>query len=90
MFMKIKEGFVLRQIADQWMVVPIGSMAEKIHGLIALNETAADIWKILEDDRTVDEVVDILMFSYDYEKDKIKDNVLEFIQTLEENNMLDR
>lgn len=88
--MKIKEGFVLRQIADQWMVVPIGSMAEKIHGLIALNETAADIWKILEDDRTVDEVVDILMFSYDYEKDKIKDNVLEFIQTLEENNMLDR
>mgnify|MGYP005826266115 FL=1 len=88
--MKIREGFVLRQIADQWMVVPIGSMAEKIHGLIALNETAADIWKILEDDRTVDEVVDILMFSYDYEKDKIKDNVLEFIQTLEENNMLDR
>ena len=50
--MKIKEGFVLRQIADQWMVVPIGSMAEKIHGLIALNETAADIWKILEDDHT--------------------------------------
>ena len=39
---------------------------------------------------TVDEVVDILMFSYDYEKDKIKNNVLEFIQTLEENDMLDK
>ena len=88
--MKIREGFVLRQIADQLMVGPIGSMAEKIHGLIALNETAADIWKILENEHTVDEVVDILMFSYDYDKDKIKDNVLEFIQTLEENNMLDR
>ena len=88
--MKIKEGFVLRQIAVQWMVVPIGSMAEKIHGLIALNETAADIWKILENEHTVDEVVDILMFSYDYEKDKIKNNVLEFIQTLEENDMLDK
>lgn len=88
--MKIKEGFVLRQIADQWMVVPIGGMAEKIHGLIALNETAADIWKILEDDHTADEVVDILMFSYDYDKDEIKDNVLEFIRTLEENDMLDR
>ena len=46
--MKIKEGFVLRQVADQWMAVPIGSMAEKVHGLIALNETGADIWKILD------------------------------------------
>ena len=48
--MKIKEGFVLRQVADSWMAVPIGSMAEEIHGLIALNETAADIWNILQDE----------------------------------------
>lgn len=88
--MKIREGFVLRQIADQWMVVPIGGMAEKIHGLISLNETAADIWKILEDEHTVDEVVDILALSYEHDRDEIRDNVLEFIHTLEENDMLDK
>ena len=70
--MKIKEGFVLRQIADQWMAVPIGGMAEKVHGLIALNDTAADIWKILQEDHTEQEVVDILRLSYDSEEGELE------------------
>lgn len=88
--MKIKDGFVLRQIADQWMAVPVGSMAEKIHGLVALNETAADIWHILQEEHTREEVVDILMLSYDHDRDEVRAHVEEFAGMLEENGMLER
>ena len=42
------------------MAVPIGSMAGKVQGLISLNDTAAEIWKILEEDHTEEEVVELL------------------------------
>ncbi|MFR3529426.1 PqqD family protein [Massilistercora timonensis] len=88
--MKIKEGFVLRQVADQWMAVPIGSMAEKVHGLIALNETGADIWKILQEDHTEEEVVDILMASYESDREEVGQSVKEFISSLQESDILDK
>ena len=88
--MKIKEGFVLRQVAESWMAVPIGSMAEEIHGLIALNETAADIWNILQDEHTEKEVVDILLLSYDASREELEESVREFLEELDEKGMLSR
>ena len=88
--MKIREGFVLRQVADSWMAVPVGSMAGKIHGLVALNETAADIWNILQDDHTGEEVVEILAMNYDEKKEVLAESVHAFLRELEEQEMLER
>ncbi|HJA67043.1 hypothetical protein B5F07_14060 [Lachnoclostridium sp. An169] len=88
--MKIREGFVLRQVADSWMAVPVGSMAGKIHGLVALNETAADIWNILQDDHTEEEVVEILAMNYDEKKEVLAESVHAFLRELEEQEMLER
>ena len=88
--MKIREGFVLRQVADSWMAVPVGSMAGKIHGLVALNETAADIWNILQDDHTEEEVVEILAMNYDEKKEVLAESVHAVLRELEEQEMLER
>lgn len=87
--MKIKKDFVLRQVADSWMAVPVGSMAGEMHGLIALNETAADIWNILQDDRTEEEVVAVLRMNYDAPESQIRQNVHEFITELSDKGMLE-
>ena len=87
--MKIKEGFVLRQIADQWMAVPIGGMAEKVHGLIALNDTAADIWKILQEDHTEQEVVELLSREYDEETQVLEENVQSFVSELKKQDLIE-
>lgn len=86
--MRIKEGFVLRQVADEWMAVPIGSMAEKVQGLIALNETAADIWRILQDDHTAEEVIDILRLTYDSGEVELEQSVKDFMNMLDRNDLL--
>ena len=43
--MKIKENFILRKIAGDDVVVPIGENIADFNGAITLNETAALLWK---------------------------------------------
>ena len=46
--MKVKDGFLLRQVAGAWMAVPVGERLAQVRGLISLNETGASIWRLLE------------------------------------------
>lgn len=88
--MKIKEGFVVRQVADSWMAVPVGSMAGEMGGLIALNDTAADIWQILQEEHSEEEVAEILQLEYDTDMDVIRAHVHEFVEELSQKGILDR
>ena len=37
--MKIKEGYVLREVAGQAVVIAVGEASKTFHGMINLNET---------------------------------------------------
>ena len=68
--MNIKEGFVLRTVMGETVVVPIGETSEKFHGMIKLNETGAHIWRGVADGLSEDEIAKSLMEKYedvDYE-----------------------
>lgn len=88
--MKIKKGFVLRRMGDSWMAVPIGAMAARMRGLVSLNETAAAMWNILLEDRTEDEVVQLLAQEYEAEPEALRRSVRAFVQKLEEEGMLEQ
>ena len=47
--MKLKDGFVLREIAGSFMVVPVGKRTQEVPGVIALTESGALLWKKLEE-----------------------------------------
>ena len=47
--MKIKEGFVLRQIGDEMVVVGEGLEQVNFNKIICLNDTAAYLWKTCKD-----------------------------------------
>lgn len=46
--MRVKEGFVLREVAGQAVVIATGEASRDFHGLIRLNETGCRIWRGLE------------------------------------------
>ena len=46
--MKIKEGFVLRNVVDEFIVMPTGENIAKFEGAVVLNEVSAFIFKQLE------------------------------------------
>ena len=45
--MKIKDCFVLQQIHDEYLVVPIGEEMDRLNGVIKLSETGAFLWELL-------------------------------------------
>ena len=46
--MKLKKNFLLRQVADTWVVMPIGQEMLDFNGMLTLNETGALLWQTLE------------------------------------------
>ena len=50
--MKIRSGFILREVLGSPMVVATGDAARNFHGMIKLNETAGFIWRCLQDGLT--------------------------------------
>ena len=56
--MKIKNGFILRDVGGKTFVVAVGERSREFKGMITLNETGKFIWKALENENTVDGVVD--------------------------------
>ena len=50
--MKLNENFVLRQVADTWVVLPLGDATVDFHGMLTLNETGALLWEALEESRS--------------------------------------
>ena len=58
--MKIKDGFMLRTVADSTVVVPY-SAAVDFNGMITLNRTGAFIWKQLQTETTRDELIALLI-----------------------------
>ena len=80
--MKAKYCFEIMDLDDELVAVPIGEGADAFHGVLKVNETAAAILKIMEQDTTEERIVDSLMQEYDGEKTQIGVYVHEFIKDM--------
>lgn len=87
--MKLKEGFILRQIADQNIIVPIGDNIQDFNGIINMNESACFLLNLLKNDITIDKLVSSLCNEYDIDENLAKKDVDEFLNVLKEHNMLE-
>lgn len=62
--MKLKENFVLRQVADTWVVLPLGAASLDFNGMLTLNESGVLLWKALERGGDLDTLADVLTAEY--------------------------
>lgn len=87
--MKIKDGFVLRQVGDKYAVVPVGAKTVDFRCVITLNETGAFLWLRLQEDTTAAGVTDALLAEYEVSAEKAAADVESFLNRLRENGLLD-
>ncbi len=87
--MKIKTGFMLRSVAGQNVVVPVGTAAIDFNGMINLNESGAFLWRTLEGGATEAELVSALLAEYDAPEDIAHRDVEAFIKKMKEANLID-
>lgn len=87
--MRIKDGFVLKEIAGSYIVVPLRERIESFSAVINLNETSALLWKSLSKDLSEDELVQILLDSYDVDKTKAIEDVHDFVIKLKNADLIE-
>ena len=66
--MKIKEGFVLRNVVDEYIVMPTGDKIAKFDGAVVLNEVSAFIYKLLETSVCRDDVLTAILNEFDVDE----------------------
>ncbi len=80
--MKIKSGFMLREIAGQWVVVPLGPRVVEFKSIIELSESAAFLWRMLEQGTNEDEMVNALLKEYDVDEALARNDVKAFTDSI--------
>ena len=85
--MKIKEGYLLRNVAGNDVVVPVGNL--DFDGMITLNETAAFLWDALQSDTNEDALVEKMTEAYEIDEATAQKDVAAFLNKLREAGLLD-
>ena len=87
--MKIKPDFLLRKVAENYVVVPVGTAMVDFNGMINLNETGAFLWEKLEHGASEEELLSEMLEAYDVDEQTAKAGVQNFIRELKEAGLLE-
>lgn len=68
--MKKKNGFTLRDVCGEKVIIGEGLEAINFQKIITLNESAALLWSESKTEFTVEELADILCSEYDVSREK--------------------
>lgn len=89
--MKIKNGYLVHEVAGNYVVIKIGQEAVNFNGLITISESAKELWDLLNrpNGAELDELVNKLLNEYDIDEETARKDTLEFIESLKANNILE-
>lgn len=86
--MKIKEGFVVREVAGKIVAVATGEASIGFNGMITLNPTGKFLWEKLENDISKEELINAVMEEYNVEYDLAKKDIEAFVLKLKSEGIL--
>lgn len=87
--MKIKAGYILREVAGTHVVVPTGAAAINFSGMINLNGTGAFLWSQLAAGKPEQEMLSALLEEYEIDEASAKADISEFLEKLKAADLLE-
>ncbi len=81
--MRGNPDFMLRNVADTIVLVPVGKAAAEFSGMITLNATSAFLWQLLETEQSVESMVAAMTERYEVTEAKANEDIIAFVQTME-------
>ena len=85
--MKLKAGFILREVAGQTVVLPSGDDLN-LNMMITLNDTGAFLWKQLEQEQDEAALTAALLAEYEVDEATASAAVAAFVKQLNEHGFL--
>lgn len=86
--MKIDDNFVLREIAGEYIIIPVGATTLKFNGLITVNEIGVLLWNMLQKEVTIEDLVQGVLAEYDVQEEVAREDIKEFLDKLVEGEIL--
>lgn len=87
--MKIKDDFILREISNAYVVVPVGQAAVDFNGMINLNETGAFLWSLLRKETTEKKLLKEVISEYNISEEIAAMHIENFIHKLKRAGLLE-
>lgn len=86
--MKLRGKFIIRQIMDDIVAVPVGSYALEFNGMIVLNPVSRLIWETLESEVSFDTILQCVTDRFDVSAEEAAQDISEFLDQLRRADLL--
>ena len=86
--MKKAEGYVIRKLEDEYLVLPTGKRTEEVNEVISLSETAGFIYMYAEQAENIEELAQMVAEEYEIEPAEVIEDVKNVVQTLQQKRIL--
>lgn len=80
--MKIKDGFLLRKLGQEYTAVALGSARKEFNGLIRMNDTGKFLWECLQRDCQEEELIRCLREEYQVSEEAAAADIRGFVERL--------
>ncbi len=87
--MRIKKELIMREIAGDIILVPVGKTVLENNGLFLLNEVSGDIWKLINQGKNREEIIADMIDMYDADPEQIRADTEEFLDLLIQKDILE-
>lgn len=88
--MKIKKEFVVREVADNIVMVPTGKLMNEYSKMFKLNGIGKFIAELLQkNDMEIEEIVQKILEKYEVDEERATQDTKKFIKELQENGVLE-
>lgn len=83
-----KDNYIMREIARQSIIVPVGDRIADFSGIITANDSAAFLWKCLKEMTSQEELEQRMREQYGFSEELAHQDVGDFLTLLLEHGML--
>lgn len=87
--MKLCGEFVVRQIMDSVVAVPVGQTALRLNGMILLNDVSKVIWECLEQNTDQTAIVTAVTDAFEVSTEEAAADIAEFLEKLRSAGLLE-
>ena len=88
--MRASKDMLLREIAGEHILVPVGEAAARFQGMITLNGSGLLLWERLGHECTEEDLATALMDEYEVDLETAREDVRKFLAKMEQAGILEK
>jgi len=75
---------VTRKTGDEYIIVPVTGNIADMDSIFILNETGAFIWEMIDGEKSVEEIIRLVVEEFDIDRETATNDVLGFLNSMKE------